>query len=51
MVFTSVPIFIVGSLDVDVYAPAAFAIPKLYFDVLVFARAAGHWPFKPASKL
>ena len=31
MVFTSVPIFIVGSLDVDVYAPAAFAIPKLYF--------------------
>ena len=30
MVFTSLPIFIVGSLDVDVYAPAAFALPKLY---------------------
>jgi len=31
MVFTSVPIFIVGSLDMDVYAPAAFAMPNLYF--------------------
>ncbi|CAL1137706.1 unnamed protein product [Cladocopium goreaui] len=31
MVFTSFPIFIVGSLDLDVYAPAAFAMPKLYF--------------------
>lgn len=30
MIFTSLPIFIVGSLDLDVYAPAAFALPKLY---------------------
>jgi len=30
MVFTSIPIFIVGSLDVDIYAPGAFALPKLY---------------------
>ena len=30
MVFTSIPIFIVGSLDVDIYAPGVFALPKLY---------------------
>ncbi|CAJ1365404.1 unnamed protein product [Effrenium voratum] len=30
MVFTNLPIFVVGALDVDVYAPAAFALPKLY---------------------
>ena len=30
VVFTNVPIFIVGALDVDVYAPAALTLPKLY---------------------
>ncbi|CAE7256225.1 ALA3 [Symbiodinium natans] len=30
VVFTNLPIFIVGALDVDVYAPAALTLPKLY---------------------
>ena len=30
VVFTNIPIFIVGALDVDVYAPAALTLPKLY---------------------
>ena len=53
MVFTSVPIFVVGSLDVDVYAPAAFAIPKLYYFGVnkVLALPSISWEHAPSCPL